>query len=558
MAASIAHRGPDGHGFAADSGRAFGHVRLAIVDAAGGAQPIFNEQGDIGIVFNGEIYNYASLRQLLLARGHVFRTLTDTEVIVHLFEEYGPEAFSQLIGMFSFALWTPDCTYLVRDQVGIKPLYYYTDQSQVLFASELRAILAVPSLDLALDEVALKEYLTFRYCPSERTVFKNVRRLSPAHYIEIRGARVQPPRRYYDLSQHIRYLPARQREEALIDTLREVVSSQLMGEVPIGLTLSGGLDSSCIACVLGQLGASVETFNIGFRTVNEFEYSESIAREMHLSQTAVLLDQADLASYLSRYLDAIDEPIADAACLPLYRLCETMSDRVTVVLSGEGADELFGGYPQYVSTLEQYSEPSQEAFQHFLERSWYFARPGALRGLGQAAPAPQAARFSGDLLSAMLSYDMHTWVPENLMMKADKILMAHGLEGRFPFLDLRMLELAAGLPAGDKIGFDSETKVLLRKAFRRWLPSTVATRAKMGFSVPIGEILERNRSVVEETLSAASPLDNALDRAAVRAIVSDHYSARRREPLLMWTLFVLYAWFERARASPCARASVAA
>lgn len=543
MASRIAHRGPDGHGSATNRLGVFAHVRLAIVDVAGGRQPIFNEDGSAGIVFNGEIYNYQELRAGLVARGHTFKTKTDTEVVLHLFEEYGTQAFGKLIGMFAFALWTADRVYIARDQVGIKPLYYGWRGESLFFCSELKGMMVVPGMDFSICPAGVRRYLTFRYFPSAETVFNGVKKLPAAHYLEVANGEATV-KRYYDLSEHVRITSPGERVEAIHETMREVVGSQLMGEVPIGLTLSGGVDSSAIAHYINRLGASLETFNIGFPGVNEFRYSEGVARRFFLSHTMVMMNPSELAGYLPKYVNAIDEPLADAACLPLYKLCETIRDKVTVVLSGEGGDEIFGGYPQYASTLASFNKSSDGAFQSFLRASWYFMDNDDLFGGAALNPSeiPARERFKGSPLTAMTAYDMHTWIPENLMMKADKILMAHSLEGRFPFLDLRMMELAAGIPDNEKIGKDGTTKRVLKNAMRGILPVEVIDRPKMGFTVPIGELLKTVESTVQDAMRSVTALETVISRDALISRLEGHFDGSRPDPLRIWTIFILYHW----------------
>lgn len=541
MLERIQHRGPDGYGVAETRHGVFGHRRLAIVDVSGGAQPLYNEDGSVGIVFNGEIYNYRELRADLQAKGHIFRTQSDTEVIVHLFEEYGADAFAKLIGMFAFAVWNQDEVFLVRDQVGIKPLYIYRDNGTIAFSSELKALLTLPEADFSFSATGIRHYLTFRYCAADQTIFNRIRKLPSAHYVHIAGMQVREIR-YYSLADDVAEVPEKEREEALTATIREVVGSQLMGEVPIGVTLSGGVDSSAISYFIHDLGASLESFSIGFPSVNEFRYSEQVARSFGLNHTMAMMHPQELSSYLPKYINAIDEPLADAACLPLYKLCETIKEHVTVVLSGEGGDEIFGGYPQYWLTCGAHNSANDAAFRCFLERSWYFLDIDRLLKTRDHHPLPGREYFTGSLLQAMTNYDLHTWVPENLMMKADKILMAHSLEGRFPFLDLRVMRLAAGLPDEAKLGPDGQSKWILKHIMRNTLPKDVLYRPKMGFSVPIREVLLQNFSHVRDLFNTVDSLDALIDRKTVLDMAEEYPSMQNSNDLFLWTLFVLYSW----------------
>ncbi|MCB2185654.1 MAG: asparagine synthase (glutamine-hydrolyzing) [Deltaproteobacteria bacterium] len=555
---ALALRGPDGRGVHLHAQGAFGHTRLAIVDVAHGAQPLYNEDGRVGVVYNGEIYNYRELRQELQAQGHQFRTNSDTEVIVHLFEQEGEAAFARLTGMFALALWTDDAAYLVRDPVGVKPLYYYQDATRLIFASQLSALLALgrgpaalPDLDFGLDPGGLAQYLAFRYCPAGETVYGRIKKLPPGHFLKIGpGA---GPVRYADILGQAADIPPGEELAALEATLSEVVASQLMGEAPLGLTLSGGLDSSTLAWFLARAGARPETFNIGFPGVNEFAYSSEVARQAGLNHTLVRLDASEVPGLLPAYIQAIDEPLADAACLPLYCLGQAMREKVTVVFSGEGGDEVFGGYPQYARTLAAHHEAGPAAFRFFLDHSQYFLdRDGWL--VEPPAPGPaRAAAFRGSLLSAMTDYDLATWVPENLMMKADKILMAHSLEGRFPLLDPRVIAVARGLADRDKIGPDGEGKLILKRLMAGRLPAGVLTRPKMGFSVPLDELLAANRDLCLDLLATASPLDAVLRREELRARALAFYAGEVVSPLLVWTVFVLYYWMRQNHPTAGAR-----
>ncbi len=547
------HRGPDDHGEHIQKNCSFSHLRLSIVDIQGGKQPIYNDDHSIGIIYNGEVYNYQAIKRPLTQKGYHFKTNTDTEVVLRAYEEYGIEAFNKFNGMFAFCLWdnNQEVIYLVRDQFGIKPLYVYEDDAQIVFSSELKAILALPDLDLTLDPLGFQDYLTFRYVQAPYTLFKRIKRLEAGTYALIKQNRLTH-HRYYDLDYTQPYPPPPLAEvkETAQAKFQQAVQAQLMGEVPIGVLLSGGLDSSSIAYYLHTLGANLTTFNIGFPEVNEFEYSRAVAKKFGLEHIEILVTAKDFLAKFETINAALDEPIADPACLPLYCLGEELKKRVTVVLSGEGGDEVFGGYPQYLRTL-QANLPYQARFSHFLQHSYYFL--DGRRLLRDQTIAPLHLRHQKyfdelPLLSGMLAYDMKSWLPENLMMKADKILMAHSLEGRFPFLDRNLFEYVASLPPQYKISADGVAKWLLKELMAPYLPQNVVERPKMGFTVPVDRMLLELKPIVLATFDALhhTIVTEVLDTGAINRLVWGYYQNPADAALQVWTLFTMAYWFVNA------------
>lgn len=550
---SLRHRGPDDSGeFIADH---FGvtHCRLSIVDRAGGHQPIFSEDKNLGIVYNGEVYNYKVLREDLKKKGYSFYTNTDTEVILKAFQEYGPDSFDKLNGMFAFCIWNlkEKVIFLVRDCFGIKPLYIYEDQSQLIFSSELKGILGIGGLELAFDPSGFQDYLFFRYIQAPYTLFGKVRRLEAGTYLKIHnGKTVQ--HRYADISYKEPYAApemAKVKDE-LLERLQQAVRSQLMGEVPIGVLLSGGVDSSALAYFVHKNGADLTTFNIGFPDVNEFKYSREVARKYGLKHVEVLTTTEELVGNLDEIMLALDEPIADTACFPLYILARELKKHVTVVLSGEGGDELFAGYPQYSALLRE-NVPYSQRFEYFLQESWYFRN--YLDFLNDPSIPPHTTRYGKyfeeqPLLNGMLSYDMKTWMPENLMMKADKIMMAHSLEGRFPFLDKEVFEYAAHLPQDYK--YNSQlgvSKWILKESMKPHLPKGIINRPKMGFTVPVDALVQNMKTLILDTCSNAvsSGVAAVLNMKFLQAYVESYFQNRKAPALQIWTLFVLLYWLEK-------------
>jgi asparagine synthase (glutamine-hydrolysing) len=546
----LLHRGPDDAGEHIGDNFGFAHTRLSIVDISGGRQPIYNEDKSIGIIYNGEVYNYLPLREDLKKRGCRFYTNSDTEVILRGYEEYGREFFRELNGMFSFCIWDDkeDTIYLVRDSFGIKPLYIYEDASRILFASELKAIIALPDIDLSLNPAGFQDYLTFRYVQAPDTFFKNIRKLEAGTYLEIKHG--NPTQyRYWDVSYStpFPYPDLWEVKEHLLATMHTAVKSQLMGEVPIGVLLSGGVDSSAIAYLIHACGANLTTFNIGFPEVNEFEYSREVAKKYGLRHIEIVTTTEELIKNFSKINFALDEPIADPACLPLYQLCEELKKHVTVVLSGEGGDEVFGGYPQY-EYLWRSNIPYNSRFTAFMERSWYFS--DALAFMRDKRLPPHQLRHrkyfeEQPFLNGMLAYDMKTWMPENLMMKADKIMMAHSLEGRFPFLDKELFDYAACLPQAYKISLQGVTKWLLKEAISPFLPGTIIARPKMGFTVPVDRLLQALKSEVMEVSDALpqSPLSEVLNTELISRCFHEYYAGKGLSSLQVWTLFTIAYWF---------------
>lgn len=551
LRAAISHRGPDGYGFHVGNDRGFLNVRLAIVDRVGGKQPMYSSDGTKGIVFNGEIYNFSSLRAELERDGVLFSTHSDTEVILKLFERDGISCLAKLNGMFAVCLWDDSTgdVFLARDHLGIKPLYLYQDRERLLFASELQAITAVPDLDLSWDARGLQDYLTFRYMQAPFTCFSSIRRLEAGTYLHIRQGRVTQWR-YYDLSyetQSWNQISVEDAQEHGATLLREAVRSQLMGEVPVGILLSGGLDSSAIASCVAELGANLTTFNVGFPDVNEFEYSRAVAQHYGLQHVEVEVTVPELLSKFDRIIKAIDEPMADPACFPLYWLCLTVREHVTVVLSGEGGDELFGGYPQYRSSLYHDINYSRR-FEHFLEQSYYFLdAANYLVEPRHVQPVQYRNRKYFEEqgpLNSMLCFDMKTWLSDNLMMKADKIAMAHSLEGRFPFLDLPFFEFSTRLPENAKVHPDGTSKWLLRKLMAKRLPAQILERPKMGFSVPLHKFVMALRERVIDTLDdhRLDSLWQVLRKDAVRFAIVGYYEGQHSDTLRAWTVTVLVLW----------------
>jgi asparagine synthase (glutamine-hydrolysing) len=606
MTEALAHRGPDDYGYYVNGPVGLGHRRLSIIDLSGGRQPIYNEDGSAAIIFNGEIYNYRDLAARMAAAGHTFKTRSDTETILHTYEEYGEECVHHLRGMFTFAIWDQRKRRLLiaRDRLGIKPLYYYRDGRSLAFASEIKALLEIPSVPREVDPEAMDMYLSLRYVPGPRTMFKNIFRLQPGHILVVdeRGVRT---RKYWDIDyaeaepRSPEYLLAKFRE-----LLEESVRLRLMAEVPLGVFLSGGLDSSAILAMMSMMRTSstsgtagrdrVKTFSVGYDTAtakagesNEFEYARLASQAFASEHHEFRLSAKDLADFIPDLVWYLDEPLADPSSIPLFFISKLAREHITVVLSGEGADELLAGYGIYSRMLALdrvyrtfpaagWLAPRlgpfapSEALRHYVRMSGQPLRAryqGVCRGFGAEIRTQlmgeDRAKRSGERLSEifgeyfatvekasplnqMLYVDAKVWLPDDLLIKADKMTMANGLELRVPFLDHKLMEFAATLPFESKLG-GKGGKTILRKAMRGIVPDAIIDRPKKGFPIPISPWLRGPlREFARENLLARnSGSTSYLDRRAVARIVQEHEQGRADRSQEIWTLLVFEFWHQQ-------------
>ena len=609
MTARLAHRGPDSEGRLERPYLAFGIRRLKVIDLATGDQPLSNEVGDVSLIFNGEIYNFRELRHGLIERGHRFRTHGDGEVIAHLYEEKGPDCLEDLNGMFAVALWDDRARRLLlaRDRAGEKPLYYWQDANTFAFASEIKSLLEYPDVPRQPDFDAWTQYLFHGYVPAPRSAFRDVRKLPAAHRLLVEaGAMTVEP--YWRLADHLRspQAPAltREREEDLVaelrERLRQAAISRLVSDVPLGVFLSGGLDSSTLVALMSELApGKVNSFSVSFtdRSFNEQSYANRVARRFRTRHHTLSVNAANLREALDVMVDQLDEPLADPAVLPTFLISRFARSEITVALSGEGSDELFGGYPTYVGARladfylrlprvlrEGILRPLGERLPassgavpvgFFLRRFFAQAeRPAAERHLtwfGMFAPEEierllqpgwpvpcashavlgalprllENARFESTL-AGMLYLDFRTYLEDDLLAKVDRASMACSLELRTPFLDHRLVEFAAGIPASLKLRH-FRLKDILKRAVQPWLPREIVRRQKRGFSVPIADWMRRElRPLVEEKLSPEKLKRHGwFNPVFVRQLLDDHLAGRgdHRKPL--WTLLCFQLWHER-------------
>jgi asparagine synthase (glutamine-hydrolysing) len=557
MADTIHHRGPDDEGYYVSGPIGLGFRRLSIIDLLSGHQPLSNEDGSIWIVFNGEIYNYQELRSLLLGKGHVFKTKTDTEVIVHLYEEFGPDCLKKLRGMFAFAIWDGNAKTLLlaRDRVGIKPLYYCLSDSSLVFASEIKAILADPSIDRKMAPELIDRFLTFLYVPGEETLLNGISKLAPGHYLLVNNGKAVI-RQYWDLhfGEPSRSANFQDTEAELLSLLEETVRLHMIADVPVGILLSGGVDSTGIlSLAVNATDKKVSTFTVGFsgeEVADERPFAKLAADKFGTQHYDMTISADDFAAFLPRYIWHMEEPVCEPPAIALYYVSKLAKQYVTVLLSGEGGDEAFAGYSNYrnlvwlerlktggpwlndvfakgFSFADSVSRSSRFSRYRPLMRerfpTYYYSRTSnphcfTGNGLGKVYSADFAhavdrerslepVRRLQDLvrgqttLDAMLYIDTKTWLPDDLLIKADKMTMANSIELRVPLLDHRVLEFAASLPSGLKLRGRS-TKYILKKAFSKKIPSEIRNRKKAGFPVPYESWLRNDlKDVVWDVLT---------------------------------------------------------
>jgi len=598
MMSLIVHRGPDDDGIYIDRQAVLGHRRLSIIDLSTGKQPISNEDGTVWVVYNGEIYNFPELREQLLARGHVLKTHTDTEVIVHLYEDYGEQCVTHVRGMFAFALWDArrKKLLLARDRVGIKPLYYVLTRDSLLFASEIKAFRADPSVRLELNPQAIDTFLTFLYVPGSETLFRDIRKLEPGHYLVMEDGMVKVSR-YWDLKFTAPESNGHFREsvEALQQMLQQTVREHMISDVPVGVLLSGGVDSTALlSFAVHETQKKISSFTIGFEGQNfadERPYAKLAAETFGSEHHEMTITARDFMEFLPKYVWHMEEPVCEPPAVALYYVTKLASAHVKVLLSGEGGDEAFAGYQNYRNIL-------------WLERLRVVGQPwtgmaagvfdglGRLRGLGRlqkysgmlkrpledyyygrtAGPSSffnqnkaalystafaQSVSSTGSLrrmrelfsevadqpaLNQMLYVDTKTWLPDDLLVKADKISMANSLEVRVPLLDHKVLEFAANLPVDFKVrGFT--TKYILKEAFAGCIPQRILDRKKTGFPIPVESwISHKLKDFVRDVLLDSKTLERGyFNQTFVEALIADDRQ-REKHAADIFSLVTLELW----------------
>jgi len=596
MRDALSHRGPDGAGLWTEGPVGLGHRRLAIVDVGGGHQPMTNEDGAVWITYNGEIYNHAALRPELEARGHRYRTRSDTETILHLYEEEAERCVEKLQGMFAFALWDRKHKKLLlaRDRLGIKPLYYAVTDDELLFASEIKAILAAGSIRPAFNEAILPEFLATRFVSGRETFFQGIRKLLPGRTLSWSPDEGFLERRYWQLPLTSTQVGASLEEEAtgVREALSNAVQSHLMSDVPLGLFLSGGLDSSGLAALMAPMVKEpIRTFSVGFAEAeaNELPYARLMARSIGAEHREVVASPEEFFNALPRLIWHEDEPIAFTSSVPLYFVSRLAREHVKVVLTGEGSDELFLGYPWYRATawnerlgriyfpltprplrgaarritrrlprpLRRYAERSVLALDPgprglFYENFAVFPdrlRQGLLADgalLNGRDPYAEGVRCyeekSGGILDRMSHADLQTYLVE-LLMKQDQMSMAASIESRVPFLDHEFAEHVVRLPSRFKVR-GLETKAVLREALKHLVQPEILKRPKMGFPVPVGRWLRGPFwSVVEEFVLGPRACERGFFKPAMlRRLAEEHRSGIREHGDRLWLLINFEMW----------------
>ncbi|MGZ6229240.1 MAG: asparagine synthase (glutamine-hydrolyzing) [Syntrophales bacterium] len=539
MADSMYHRGPDDEGTYISGNVGLGHRRLSIIDLNRGKQPISNEDGTVWIVFNGEIYNYQDLRETLIQRDHKFKTDTDTEVIVHAYEEFGEDCVKRLRGMFAFAIWDDrnQALLIARDRVGIKPLYYYLSAGQLVFASEMRAILQDSSVDREVNLPIIDRFLTYFYIPGDETLLKSIRKLRPGHCLTVRKGKADI-KQYWDLSftSGNKAHTFNESKEELLGLLKETVRLHMISDVPVGFLLSGGVDSTALLNLsLNETNKDLSTFTIGFDGedfADERVYARLAAEKFGTKHYEMTIKAQDFVEFLPAYVWHMEEPVCEPPAIALYYVSKLASDHVKVLISGEGGDEAFAGYQNYrnlvwLERLKKLAGPFKRPVNDFLNGlegvaslgrlekyvqlisvpfdQYYYGRTSSpftfFNSMFKEFYSPDFIRFidknrsieptrrcleqnnSNDYLSRMLYTDTKTWLPDDLLLKADKITMANSVELRVPLLDHVVLEFAADIPSQFKVS-GMTTKHLLKAAFRDLIPNEIIKREKTGFPVP--------------------------------------------------------------------------
>lgn len=605
MTAAISHRGPDSEGFFADEHAFLGHRRLSIVDLSGGGQPMANETGRRHIIYNGEVFNHAALRPELERAGHRYQNRSDTETLLHAWEEYGAASVTRFRGMFAYCIWDQDrkTLFCARDRLGIKPFYYYWDGRTFLFGSEIKALLAHPLLQARFNDNNLAEYLAFGFVSNDETLFAGVRKLPPGHTLTLTLAGNTPRlaiERYWDVPAPGTTQPGDPGDDAgwtaeLRRRLEETVEMRLMADVPLGMFLSGGVDSSALAAMMQRMVSQpVKTFSVGYTEApySELGYARQVAEAIGTDHHEVKIGMAEFFSHLPKLIWHEDEPICWPSSVSLYFVSKLASEQVKVVLTGEGSDELFAGYERYGHYLfnDKWARvygaavpaPLRRALRRMVESTpllngnlrrkamhTFLGREATLESLqldnfycalsedDRAALAPAVtgnpyaayrrfwdAREDASLLSRMLYADQKTYLVE-LLMKQDQMSMAASIESRVPLLDHTLVEFAARIPDGLKLR-GGTSKYIFKKAVEDLLPHSIVHRKKMGFPTPLRSWLrdERAAPLYDLLLRPDTPVAEYFDRKAVTALIDAHRSGTVDATDRIWRLVNLQVWAE--------------
>lgn len=596
MLSVIGHRGPDGDGNFTDGNFWIGFKRLSIIDLSTGDQPMFNEDSSVVVVCNGEIYNYKELRSELKSKGHTFRSTSDVEVIVHLYEEFGEDFISRLQGMFGIALWDSrnKRLLLARDRIGIKPLYYFYDGRKILFSSEVKSIVAYPGFEKKVSSQALSDLLCLKYVPTPTTLFERVKALPPGHLLVCSPDGSIKENQYWDLNfekkMDLSGLGEKDLVNHLSDLLHETVESHLMSDVPFGAFLSGGIDSSLVVALMSKfMDQPVKTYSIGYddSPLSELPYAKMVADLYHTDHHDILVSGKDFIELTEPVVWYLDQPIADPPSLALYKLSLFASQDVKMVLTGEGGDELFAGYARYagekaypflrfvpsvlrkaavrmsgqipnmrrpalalnalshddnVTRLTNWFTLMSYDMRRSLVTDRFYSSVSDFSGTSAFGRQLAGKSFS-NYLDKMLYVDTKLWLVDDLLARGDKMTMAASLEGRVPFLDHKLVEFAASLPPEYKVK-GLERKYLLKKVAEKWLPKELIYRKKKGFPMPLGAwFREEAREFLRDHVNTTTVKNRGIfDAKAIEELLVEHESGKKNHSTVLWTLLNIEIW----------------
>ncbi len=598
---TLEHRGPDQQGIFCNESVSLGFRRLSIIDLSEhGSQPMFNEDKTVCLVFNGEIYNFQQLRPTLIERGHIFRGRSDSEVILHAYEEYGIDCLHKLRGMFAFAIYDlkKKILFIARDRIGIKPLYYYQKNGKFLFASEIKAILQDKSIAREVNDQAIYDYLGFEFVPAPQTMFKNINKLPSGHYLKLENGSIEI-KEYWDL--HMAASPTtlsyQEAVEKQKELLNEAVQSHLISDVPLGVFLSGGLDSSSIVALMRKhISGPIKTFTIGYRdkTFSELDYAAIVAKHCDTDHQVLMLDDIK-PEYVEKTLYHLDEPMTDLSTVPLYLLCKQAREHVTVCLSGEGADESYAGYDRFkaakiaawfnlipspirkqvigrlvgmlpdqaqkkgaINMLKRFIEGANLPAEGDHLRWQYFSNEKQANNLFSqnfinsiaADPFRLIRQYAGkckdaDTINRQIYLDMRYMMTDSVLMKVDKMSMASSLEVRVPLLDHVLVEFLASLPGEWKLK-GMMTKYIFRSALEELLPKEIVYRGKQGYSLPVKHLLRGDMKKYMVTLLNESPLiREKMHLPYVNQLIEEHCAMKHNHNHVLWALMNVSIWHNR-------------
>jgi len=604
MTDAIRHRGPDDYGYyeALDKEGRFvglGHRRLAIIDIDSGKQPISNEDGTIFLVFNGEIYNFKELRDTLTRKGHIFRTLVDSEVIVHAYEEYGEQCVTHFRGMFAFAIWDDikKSLYLARDRFGKKPLFYIFRNNSLLFSSEIKSLCAVLDLRGDVNLNAIRDYLVYRYVPGQDTLYNDVSKLGAGNYATYQDGVFQQKTYYFpaDMNPRSNNTVSKSAIDGFLDVLRESVRLRMISDVPFGAFLSGGIDSSAIVGLMSEISQfPIKTFSVGFQesSYSELKYAEVVAKHFSTDHQELIVSHEELIKYLPELIRFRDAPVSEPSDIPIYLLAREASKTVKMVLTGEGSDEIIGGYPKHV--FERYAKyyhcipklVRQGVIEPLVTSLPYKYRriKTALSTLGIEDPSERMPRWFGaisyqdskrllspklnfethknlppislanentSLLRRILYFDQTSWLPDNLLERGDRMTMAASIEARMPFIDHVLAEYVSRLPDNYRVR-GRTTKWVLREAMKVLLPKTILNRPKVGFRLPVNEWFrgQMKEYLYDNLMGADSISKEYYNETYLKNVLDEHMKGRQNNEKLLWTLLNLELWLKEGQSRP--------